>query len=176
MRDENNNPNFFARLSYGFMNIFEGPATFIREKVVLPNRGEPYPWYHRKFPRVKDIDQCYMDDFACIYEAEEQFLRDRKVDSQIVRILRRRREDCYLKERPDHVKRCAKVIKDFEDAEVNLFIKYGDMGIKRSAQMAFMKQKHRLVMERRKRENYTPLPPKYIDREDWVFRETDFQR
>lgn len=34
-------------------------------------------YYHRKFPRVKTVDQCEVEDATCIYEAQEQFHRDK---------------------------------------------------------------------------------------------------
>ena len=58
-----------------------------------PNRKE-YNWYHQQFRRVPTIDECYTDDVVCIYEADQQFKRDRLVDSQILNILRLRMDDC----------------------------------------------------------------------------------
>jgi len=131
----------------------DAPVTWFREKIVEPNRQtEDFHWYHRKFPRVTDIDQCYTDDFPCIFEANEQFKRDFQVDSEIMRILRRRRGDCFAHEYPDHHENCAKVVSDLDTAEINWFIKYGDLGARMTAREAYMKQKHRLVFERRKAE------------------------
>lgn len=48
----------------------------ISEKIVEPNRPEYY-WYHRRYPRVPTVDQCYTDDYPCIMEADEQFKRDK---------------------------------------------------------------------------------------------------
>lgn len=92
----------------------------------------------------------------------------RKVETHICRILRRRFEECTFHEYPDHRERCAQVKQDFEEAELNLFIKYGDMGIKTSAQMTLMKQKHRLIFERRKREGYVANYP-IIERRNDLF-------
>jgi NADH dehydrogenase (ubiquinone) 1 beta subcomplex subunit 10 len=60
---------------------------------VEPNRRD-YNWYHQQFRRVPNIDECYIDDKVCIYEADQQFKRDRLVDSQILNILRLRMDDC----------------------------------------------------------------------------------
>lgn len=49
---------------------------FIAEKIVEPNQ-QHYPWYHQKYRRVPEIDQCDVRDVACQYEAEEQFIRDK---------------------------------------------------------------------------------------------------
>lgn len=45
------------------------------ETVVLPNQQKHY-WYHRKYPRVPTVDQCYTDDPICIFEADQQLERD----------------------------------------------------------------------------------------------------
>ena len=42
-----------------------GPVYWLREKVVEPLKGESYPWYHRRYPRVPSIDECYTDDLVC---------------------------------------------------------------------------------------------------------------
>lgn len=49
---------------------------FSLEKIVEPNR-KVYPWYHQKFRRVPTIDECYTDDYVCIYEANVQYQKDR---------------------------------------------------------------------------------------------------
>ncbi|VDO13415.1 unnamed protein product [Haemonchus placei] len=44
---------------------------------------------------------------------------------------------------------CAKVIEDMEENELNFFIKYGELGGEADVRDAYMKQKHRLIWERR---------------------------
>lgn len=34
-------------------------------------------YYHRRYPRVKTIDQCEIGDPVCVYEAQEQYKRDK---------------------------------------------------------------------------------------------------
>ena len=41
------------------------PVYWFREKVVEPMRGESQAWYHRKYPRVTGIEDCYTDDVVC---------------------------------------------------------------------------------------------------------------
>ena len=41
------------------------PVYWFREKVVEPMRGEPQAWYHRKYPRVTGIEDCYTEDVVC---------------------------------------------------------------------------------------------------------------
>lgn len=92
----------------------------------------------------------------------------RQVDSEIVAILRERFEECVLYEKPDHLRKCADVLATLEDASTNWFIKCkwhnycrgffyycnymfsdGDLGANHDAKTALMKQKHRLIWERR---------------------------
>ncbi len=82
-------------------SVFYAPARFVREKVVDPNRGEEYPWYHKRYQRVPTIDECYMEDLVCRTEADLQYKRDRQVEANIVSLLRRRYEDCLLYDYPD---------------------------------------------------------------------------
>ncbi|CAK9290986.1 unnamed protein product [Gordionus sp. m RMFG-2023] len=115
---------------------------------IISHRNPPV-YYHRKFNRVKDVDQCYTDDFPCYYEANLQFLRDREIDSAIINILRRRRDYCNFYFGREALHKCEKVIKDFDEAYMNYFVKYGDLGQKITARYCFMKQKHRMIWERR---------------------------
>lgn len=41
------------------------------------------------------------------------------------------------------------VIEDLEENELNFFIKYGELGAEADVRDAYMKQKHRLIWERR---------------------------
>jgi len=141
---------------------------------VEPNQ-EKQNWYHQRFRRVPTIDQCYTDDAVCRFEADQQFRRDRMVDNEIVNILRQRFEDCTLYEAPDHIVKCKPLLEQYEKATENWFIKCkwnpymghlglsfewplidrflpisdGDLGGYANAKTAYMKQKHRLIWERR---------------------------
>ncbi|KAJ6216917.1 hypothetical protein RDWZM_008074 [Blomia tropicalis] len=138
--------------------FIDGPTTWFRESVVEKFRGPPYPYYHRKFNRVPTIDECYTDDMGCLYEANEQYKRDRKVDFEIIKILKQRYFRCSYFERIvndfeyDFDKICVKEKEDWKKAELNLFIKYGELGPYSTVVAAFMKQKHRLIWERRQKE------------------------
>ncbi|XP_074648646.1 NADH dehydrogenase [ubiquinone] 1 beta subcomplex subunit 10-like [Tubulanus polymorphus] len=131
--------------------VIDAPVTFVREKIVVPMQSKnPYPYYHEKFPRVKDIDECEVGDIVCFTEANLQYKRDKLVDMKIVDILRQRKVECYTWEGDiDRKNRCKKIIEDYEQAATNYFIKYGDMGANASVTQSYMKEKHRLVWERR---------------------------
>lgn len=47
----------------------------------------------------------------------------RLVDAEIATILRERFEACVMYERPDHVEKCDPLLKTYEDATTNYFIK-----------------------------------------------------
>jgi len=125
----------------------DGPVTWFRDTIVTPNQ-QKYPWYHRKLARVPTIDQCGIEDHLCIYEANEQFKRDRGVDTGIITILRYRMDDCVREEFPDYQK-CFPLKHAYEKASENWYMKYGELGACFHVTGAFMKQKHRLLWERR---------------------------
>ncbi|KAK4309936.1 hypothetical protein Pmani_016546 [Petrolisthes manimaculis] len=129
-------------------SVFDGPVTWFRESVVDKNRPD-YPWYHRQFRRVPTIDECYTDDIVCFVEANEQFKRDRMVDNEVLSILRQRHHDCILYEGHDHKEKCASIKEQYDKAAENWFIKYGDLGVYGDVKAAYMKQKHRMLWERR---------------------------
>lgn len=108
----------FTLLCWPFYHIF-----FLKtEKVVEPNQKN-YPWYHQEFRRVPTIDQCYTDDVACHFEANQQFRRDKMIENEILSILRQRFEDCVLYETPDHLTKCRGVLDTYEKAAENWFTK-----------------------------------------------------
>ncbi|KAJ8318007.1 hypothetical protein KUTeg_003098 [Tegillarca granosa] len=131
------------------------PVEFIRENVVEAFRGkdgERPVYYHRRFRRVPTIDQCYEGELVCQFEANEQFKRDKQVDKQILRIMNERKTDCFNYHLDDRNVMCAKVSKEYEEAADNFFIKYGDLPVSCDVLDVYMKQKHRLIWERRQRE------------------------
>ncbi|PAA57943.1 hypothetical protein BOX15_Mlig007275g6 [Macrostomum lignano] len=130
---------------------FDLPTTWFKENVIDKYRKK-YPYYHRRYPRVPTIDQCFVDDELCNLEADEQYKRDRLVDQEIVNILRRRREQCfqwYGRQRDLIEKHCGQIQKDYDEASTNYFIKHGDMGYAHNVKNALMKQKHRMLWERK---------------------------
>ena len=62
------------------IKLFFFLSLFSTEKVVEPlhSRNKFY-YYHRQFQRVPTIDECEVDEPLCIFEANEQFRRDRSV-------------------------------------------------------------------------------------------------
>merc|ERR1712179_161873 len=128
--------------------VVDTPITWARELVVASEKPE-HVWYHRKFRRVPTIDQCYTDDVVCYTEANEQWKRDRCVDNEILNILRQRQEDCIMWNGHDFKTKCADILEDYQQGAENWFAKYGDLGAYGNVTDAFMKQKHRMIWERR---------------------------
>lgn len=106
-------------------------------------------YYHRRYTRVTPIDQCEEGDIVCVHEANNQFTRDRKVEGFIINLLRERIEHCFTYEHNDWASKCKKLIDDWMDANTNFKIKYGEMGLFHNVITAYMKQKHRMIWERR---------------------------
>uniref|UniRef100_A0A481SX51 NADH dehydrogenase [ubiquinone] 1 beta subcomplex subunit 10 n=1 Tax=Encarsia formosa TaxID=32400 RepID=A0A481SX51_ENCFO len=145
--DPDRNP--LSRFVNSLYSILDGPVTFFREKIVEPNH-QHYPYYHQKFRRVPTIDECYTDDAVCKYEAQDQFRRDRGVDSEILSILRQRYEECNHEDyNTRDEERCEALHEYYQQAAGAWFCKYGDLGPMPDVVHAFMKQKHRMIWERR---------------------------
>jgi len=141
----------FGRFMNKFGSFLEAPVRLASEKFVEPlQSGNKVYFYHRRYRRVPTIDQCSVDDILCRYEADEQMRRDKKVEDNIITILRQRKLECeHYHQRVDADKYCQKLRDDYDTAVTNWFIKYGDIGPKIDSVAAFMKQKHRMLWERR---------------------------
>ncbi|CAD6184974.1 unnamed protein product [Caenorhabditis auriculariae] len=149
VRDLDSRGTIYPRMRYYVHKAFDKPATWFRETVVEPlNNKNRLPYYHRQLSRVPEIDECGVNDKACYFEANEQYRLDKMVDGFILQVLRQRLDRCMLYNNPDHSP-CVKAIEDVEENELNFFIKYGELGSEADVRDAYMKQKHRLVWERR---------------------------
>ncbi|VDO43294.1 unnamed protein product [Brugia timori] len=141
--------SYYIRLLYYAHKAVDVPVTWFREKIIEPmNDRYRSPYYHRKLNRVPGIDDCAVDDLSCFYEANTQFRLDKLVDQNILDILRLRLSRCMDYNAPNFVP-CAKLIDDVEENELNFFIKYGEIGQEGDVRDAYMKQKHRMIWERR---------------------------
>ncbi|KAK2152682.1 hypothetical protein LSH36_321g00011 [Paralvinella palmiformis] len=133
-----------------YFNIFNKPIEIVRENIVGPLKNKnPPKYYHRRYKRIPSIDECSVGDEVCLYEANEQYKRDMKVESQILIILRHRLLECEFYWSDDKKEKCKKQQDDYKTAETNWFVKYGDLGAKANVLEAYMKQKHRMIWERR---------------------------
>jgi len=144
-------------------DALESITSKFKKTFILPFRmKEPLVYYHRQFPRVPTIDQCYVDDMVCHYEANEQFSRDRKVDSRKMHILADRLIQCkYYWGEGNSKEMCDKEYKTYKENQLNYFIKYGDIPRSGDAISVYMKQKHRMVWVRRMQEQGKDIDYRY---------------
>ncbi|KAL7080352.1 hypothetical protein ACQ4LE_000393 [Meloidogyne hapla] len=150
VREKESRGTYIARGRYYGHYLLSKPMTYFREKVVEPLNDRYQPvYYHRKLDRVPDIDQCGVHDRVCIFEANEQYRIDKLVDAYIVNILYYRLHDCVKFFGKTKLAMCSKYIEDYEEGDLNFFIKYGEIGTSSDVVDAYMKQKHRLIWERR---------------------------
>jgi len=140
----------FQRFGINMWYWLDRPVTWFREKIVEPNwKKYKGVYYHQHFGRGPRIDECRVGDAACIYEANFQFRLDRNVDSNILKILRMRLARCMDYYGIEGMYHCRQAIEDFEESELNYFIKYCELSLGDDVRTAYMKQKHRLIWERR---------------------------
>lgn len=140
---------FLPTIRYYAHRAFDFPATFVRENIVEPLHDKyKKPYYHRRLSRVPEIDLCGVNDLGCFYEANEQYRLDKMVDGNILDILKQRVDRCF-NYNEQHLNRCTQVLEDMEEAELNFFIKYGELGSEADCRDVYMKQKHRMIWERR---------------------------
>ena len=89
------NDGSYFRYAYAMSNflLVETPAHMFwpHQQRLMNNwrakHGTPVR-YHAEFPRVKRADQCETNDLPCLYEANQQMLRDRIVDEEIVHVMK----------------------------------------------------------------------------------------
>ncbi|KAI3381415.1 hypothetical protein SNEBB_000861 [Seison nebaliae] len=129
--------------------VIDKPIDWFRRTIIEANRQD-YPYYHRRFNRVRTVDECHKDDDVCVYEANIQFKRDKKVAAQIIKILTQRYEQCAF-ERGGIVdmEPCYHLEYDLRAAITGYNVQFGDLGIQDNAINAYFKQKHRMLWERK---------------------------
>uniref|UniRef100_A0AC35U416 NADH dehydrogenase [ubiquinone] 1 beta subcomplex subunit 10 n=1 Tax=Rhabditophanes sp. KR3021 TaxID=114890 RepID=A0AC35U416_9BILA len=153
-------------IRYYVHRFVDFPATFFREKVVEPLHDKyKKPYYHRNLGRVPYIDECGVNDMACFFEANEQFRLDKLVDGYILNILKGRVDRC-ISFNEQNLNPCGPVIEDMEEAELNFFIKYGELGSEADVRDVYMKQKHRLIWERRHPEIMAERDRQYLEHKE----------
>ncbi|KAL3310926.1 NADH dehydrogenase (Ubiquinone) 1 beta subcomplex, 10 [Cichlidogyrus casuarinus] len=138
---------FYKPIGY----MVDWPVTFFKTQIVDRVRVPTYT-YHERIPRVPTIDECKLDDDMCIHFANTQFKRDRRVDKNIIHILQQRFNRCQKWHQYDdetRLEKCARFENDLRDSQVNYFIKYQETAHPKDVVASFMKQKHRMLWERR---------------------------
>lgn len=62
-----------------------------------PCVDSPVLFFHffpfRRFQRVPGVEDCYTHDAVCMFEADQQYFRDKMVEKEILHILKKRSVD-----------------------------------------------------------------------------------
>jgi NADH dehydrogenase (ubiquinone) 1 beta subcomplex subunit 10 len=72
--------------------------------------------FHREYPRVPTYDEIDKRDAVAVALAREQWVRDRAIELEKVKILRQRVSDCSRKEGVNHMQNCRKEVKEYMTA------------------------------------------------------------
>ncbi|XP_064009570.1 NADH dehydrogenase [ubiquinone] 1 beta subcomplex subunit 10 [Pogoniulus pusillus] len=142
-------PNPVDLIQTAFSYVVDAPITFVREWIERQQAKNKFYYYHQKFRRVPDLSECLEGDYLCYFEAEAQWRRDRLVDQQIVEIIRERVGACKHREGPNHFQNCAKEMELLAQVTKAYQDRYGDLGVHGNARTCLMKQKHRMMEERK---------------------------
>lgn len=63
IRDLDTRGTIYPRIRFHVHRLFDKPTTWFREKIVEPLHDKyQLPYYHRRFSRVPEIDQCGVND------------------------------------------------------------------------------------------------------------------
>uniref|UniRef100_A0A8C5TUP3 NADH dehydrogenase [ubiquinone] 1 beta subcomplex subunit 10 n=1 Tax=Malurus cyaneus samueli TaxID=2593467 RepID=A0A8C5TUP3_9PASS len=141
------NPVDFFQTAFSY--VIDAPVTFVRGLIERLQPKDKAHYYHQKFRRVPDLSECLEGDYLCYYEAEAQWRRDRMVDQQIVEIVRERLAACKQREGPNQFQNCAKEMELLAQVTKAYQDRYGELGFHGNARDCLMKQKHRMMEERK---------------------------
>ncbi|XP_060642508.2 NADH dehydrogenase [ubiquinone] 1 beta subcomplex subunit 10 [Anolis sagrei] len=142
-------PNPLDFIETVFYYAVDRPVSLWREWIERQHAKNRIYYYHQKFPRIPDLTQCLEDDYVCFYEAEMQWKRDFLVDQEIVKIIQERLGACKQREGTSHLENCATELQQFKEVAQAYRDRYGELGAHGNARTCLMKQKHRMIAERK---------------------------
>uniref|UniRef100_A0A8C5QBE0 NADH dehydrogenase [ubiquinone] 1 beta subcomplex subunit 10 n=1 Tax=Leptobrachium leishanense TaxID=445787 RepID=A0A8C5QBE0_9ANUR len=142
-------PNPSSLIAKVFYYTVDLPVSSFHDWIESQRSKTKYYYYHRNFRRVPDLTECELNDYLCHYEAEMQWKRDFKVDQEIIKILQERMRACQQREGHSHVQNCAKEVAQFTEAAKGYQSRYADLGAYGNGRKCLMKQKHRMIAERK---------------------------
>ena len=142
--------NPFPLVQKLFFYAYEYPLDVAHKFFDKLSVTKPRRYYHQKFNRVPNIWECHTDDAICIYEAESQFRRDRKVDQEILDLIEKRVEMCQNRagEVENAIAKCKDVVDLLHQVRYAWHVKYGELGLHCNARNALNKQKNRFIEDR----------------------------
>uniref|UniRef100_A0A8D0DTZ5 NADH dehydrogenase [ubiquinone] 1 beta subcomplex subunit 10 n=1 Tax=Salvator merianae TaxID=96440 RepID=A0A8D0DTZ5_SALMN len=132
-----------------FNYTVDAPVTALREWVERNRAKHKTYYYHQVFRRVPDYTECLEEDYLCFFEAEVQWKRDKKVDEEIVKIMQQRLRTCKIEEGENFEEKCQPQLEQLKAATKAYQDRYGDLGAYGNARTCLMKQKQRMLAERK---------------------------
>jgi len=140
--------NFVPILSSITYYAFELPATTLHNAFESLRAPKTNRFYHQQFRRVPEIWECGTEDKICVFEAESQFRRDKKVDAEIIKVIEQRKKVCMARAGTYGAIDCKHLLEQLEQCEQAWHVKYGDTGIHCNARNVLQKQKNRFIEDR----------------------------
>ncbi|XP_066432741.1 NADH dehydrogenase [ubiquinone] 1 beta subcomplex subunit 10 [Eleutherodactylus coqui] len=137
-------------LGYLYSQVVDRPVTALHDLMDHVRGTKRLHYYHREFSRVPDLTACLEEDHVCQYEANQQWKRDYMVDQEIMKILRDNVASCNRREGANAEENCAPVVAQYAEACKAYKSRYAELGYYSGARRCLMKQKARMMDERKK--------------------------
>ncbi|XP_077130545.1 NADH dehydrogenase [ubiquinone] 1 beta subcomplex subunit 10 [Ranitomeya variabilis] len=132
-----------------FNFAIDKPVTAFHDWMERQRAKRRLHYYHREFRRIPDITHCLEEDYVCHYEADMQWQRDFLVDQEIVKIIRSRVQACRTREGDSADQNCAPLLKQYAEVCKAYKSRYEDLGYFSGARKCLMKQRQRMMEERK---------------------------